>query len=71
MIGEHVFIIKLRWDGCSCELLADDVLTAEYDKTGFLSVEADILDQIYLKKQPIHLPMVSMITKKLNYEKWG
>ena len=29
------------------ELLADDVWTAEYDKTGFLSVVVDSFDQLY------------------------
>ena len=31
------------------ELLADDVWSAEYDKTGFLSVGVDIFDQLFLK----------------------
>ena len=52
-------------------LLADDVWSAEDDKTGFLSVGVDIFDQLYLKEQPISLPMVPMSTIKLKYEKWG
>ena len=31
------------------ELLVDDVLSVEYDKTGFLSVEVDSFDQLFLK----------------------
>ena len=53
------------------KLLADDVWAAEDDKTGFLSVGMDIFDQLYLKEQPISLPMVPMITKKRKYDKWG
>ena len=52
------------------KLLADDVWASEEDKTGFLSVEVDIFDQLYLKEQPISLPMVTMSTIKLIYDKW-
>ena len=53
------------------KLFADDVWADEDDKTGFLSVVVDILYQLYLKEQPISLPMVQMSTIKRNYEKWG
>ena len=53
------------------KLLADDVWAAEEDKTGFLSVGVDILDQFYLKEIPISLPMVTMITIKWIYDTWG
>ena len=53
------------------ELLADDVWAAEDDITGFLSVEVNSFDRLYLKKRPISLPMVKISTKKQKYEKWG
>ena len=53
------------------ELLADDVSAAEDDKTGFLSVGVDISDQLYLKEQPVSLPMVPMSSLKRKYEKLG
>ena len=53
------------------ELLADDVWSAEDDKTGFLNVEVDSFDQLYLKERPISLPMVQISTIKWKYEKWG
>ena len=40
------------------KLLEDYVCAAEENKTGFLSVGVDIIDQLYLKEQPISLPMV-------------
>ena len=51
------------------KLLADDVLAAEDDKTGFLSVGVDIFDRLYLKLRPISLPMVPMSTIKRKYDK--
>ena len=53
------------------ELLADDVWAAEYYKTGFLNVGVDIFDWLYLKKRPISLSVVKIITLKWKYEKWG
>ena len=53
------------------ELLANNVWAAEDDKTGFLSVGADIFYRLYLKERPIFLPMVPMSTIKRNYGKWG
>ena len=53
------------------ELLVDDLLSVEYDKTGFLSVEVDIYDRLFLKKRPITLPMVQISTIKQKYDKWG
>ena len=53
------------------KLLADDVWSAEEYKTGFLSIGVDIFDQLYLKEQPISLPMVTMSTIKWIYDKWG
>ena len=52
------------------KLLAYDVLVAEEDKTGFLSVGVDILDWLYLKERPISLPVATMSTIKQIYDKW-
>ena len=38
-------------------LVAYDVGAAEDDKTGLLSVEVDSFDQLYMKEQPISLPI--------------
>ena len=51
------------------ELLADDVLAAGDDKTGFLSVRVDIFDRLYLRERPISLTMVQISTIKRKYEK--
>ena len=53
------------------ELLADYVWVDEYDKTGFLSVEVDSSDRLFLKKRPISLPMVQISTIQKKYDKWG
>ena len=53
------------------KLLVDDVWSAEDDITGFLSVEVNIFDQLYMKEWPIYLPMVQISTIKRKYEKWG
>ena len=37
------------------KLLADDVCASEDDKTGFLSVEVDIFDQLFLKNDQFPL----------------
>ena len=61
------------WDemDISIKLLTDNVWTVEDDKTGFLSVGVDSLDQIYLKERKISLPMVKISTIKRKYEKSG
>ena len=61
-----------RWDDMvvGIKLIADDVWSAEDYKTGFLSVGVDIFDWLYLKEQPISLPMVTMSTIKRKYDKW-
>ena len=56
--------------GVPVELLVDDVWAAEDDKTGILSVGVDIFYRLYLKEQPISLPMVPMRTIKRKYDKW-
>ena len=38
------------------ELLADDVWAAEDDKTGFLIVEVDSFDKLYLKNNQFPCP---------------
>ena len=45
-----VMSLLSSWDEMDVrvELLADDVWSAEYDKTGFLIVGVDIFDQLYL-----------------------
>ena len=48
------------------ELIADDLWSAEDDKTGFLSFEVDSFDQLYWKERPISLPMVKIGTIKQN-----
>ena len=53
------------------ELLADDLWAAEDDKTNFLSVEVNSFDRLYLKEQPISVPMVQNCTIKQKDEKWG
>ena len=52
------------------KLLADDAWADEEYKTGFLSVGVDIFDRLYLKEQPIYLPMVTMSIMKRIYDKW-
>ena len=46
------------------KLLTGDVWAAEDDTTGFLSVGVDIFDRLLLKKWPMFLTMVQIITKK-------
>ena len=53
------------------QLLAYYVWAAGDDKTGFLSVEVDIFDRLYLKEQPTSFPMVQIITIKQKYDKCG
>ena len=53
------------------KLLADDIWAAEEDKTCFFSVGVDIFDQLYLKQQPISLPMLTISNIKWKYDKWG
>ena len=47
-----------------------DVWSAKEDIIGFLSVEVDISDRLYLKERPIPFPMVKMSTTKQIYDKW-
>ena len=67
-----VFLLS-SWDDMDVcvELLLDDAWAAEDDKTSFLSVGVDILDQLNLKERPISLPKVLISAKKRKYEKWG
>ena len=51
------------------ELLAYNSWADEDDKTGFLSVEVHIFDQLYLKELPISLPVVPMSNINRRYEK--
>ena len=62
-----VILLLSSWDEVDVplELLAQNVWTAEEDKTGFLSVGLDIFDQLYLKERPISLLVVSTSTIKL------
>ena len=52
------------------KLLVYDVWSAEDDIIVFLNVGVGIFDQLYLKEQPIYLPMVTMSTIKQIYDKW-
>ena len=51
------------------KLLANDVSAAEDYKTNFLSVGVDIFDWLYLKEQPISLPIVTTSAIKRKYDK--
>ena len=51
------------------ELVVYDVLFAEDDNTGFLSVGVDIFDWLYLKERPISLPMVPISAINTKYGK--
>ena len=53
------------------KLLADDAWSAEDDKTGFLSVEVDTFDWIFLKEIPISLPTMQISTIKWKKIKLG
>ena len=48
------------------ELVVYDVWCAEDDNIGFLSVEVNIFDRLYLKERPISFSVVPMITIKKN-----
>ena len=68
-----VLYLLSSWDEIDVhvELLADDVWGDENDQICFLSAGVDVFDRLYLKEQPISLPMVPMSTIKLKYQKWG
>ena len=51
----------------SVELLSDDVWEADDYKPGFLIVEVDSFDRLFLYKQPMTLLMVEIIIK---IKKW-
>ena len=73
LIYSAVFIIKVRWDGFSCQIVCRWCMISEEDKTGFLTVGVDIFDRLYLKEQPIFFPMVKISTIKRRYkneDKW-
>ena len=55
------------WDNIivPVKLVVYDVWFAGDDNTGFLSVGVDIFNQLYLKGQPISLPVVPMSTIKI------
>ena len=67
-----VLSLLSRWNEMKVrvKLLADYVWATEEDKTVFLCVGVDIFDWLYLKEQPIPLPMVTMSTIKRIYNKW-
>ena len=66
-----VLSLLSSWDDMDVcvELLAYYVWAAEDNKRGFLSVGGNSFDRIYLKKRPISLPMVTMITIEQNTRK--
>ena len=68
-----VIYLLSSWDDMDVcvESLLYNIWTAKDDKTGFMSVGVDIFDPLYLKEQPISLPMVPMSTIKQKYEKFG
>ena len=68
-----VMSLLSSWDEMDVrvKLLADDVWSAEDNKTVFLSVEVDSFDPLYLKERPISFPMVQISTIKQKYDKWG
>ena len=53
------------------ELLAYDVWSSEDDKTGFLSVEVDNFDLIFVRKRQISMPTVQISTIKRKNDKRG
>ena len=63
-----VISLLSSWDDkdVRIEFLADDVWTAEYDKTCFLSVRVDNFDSLYFQERPIILTMVPTSTIKRN-----
>ena len=60
------------WDNIivHVELVVYDIWFSEDDNTGFLSFGVDIFDRLFMKEQPISLPMVKMSTIKWIYDKW-
>ena len=52
------------------ESFEDDAWAAEDDTPGFLSVEVNSFDRLFLKERPISLPTVQLITIKRKYDKW-
>ena len=61
----EVLSLCSSWDDIivRVKLVVYDVWFAEDDNTGFLSVEVDISDWLYLKEWPIYLTIVTMSTK--------
>ena len=55
-----------NWDeiDAGVELLTDDVWSAEDDKTGFLSVEVNSFDRLYLKNNQFTFPWYKLVLKK-------
>ena len=51
------------WDDMDVrvKLIADDVWEAEYYKTGFLSVEVDSPDQLFLKNDQFPCPWYKLV----------
>ena len=68
-----VLSLLSSWDEMDVrvKLIVYDVWAAEYDKTGFLSVEVDGFNRLFLKKQPISLPILQISTPNWKYDKWG
>ena len=52
------------------ELLIDDVWEADDDKPFFLSAGADFVDQLFLHKWPISLPVVEDSNESRKHDKW-
>ena len=52
------------------ELLIDDVWEADDDKPVFLSAGADFVDQLFLHKWPISLPVVEDSNEIRKHDKW-
>ena len=48
------------------KLLTDDVWAAEDDKTGFLSVEVDSFDQLFLKNDQFPCPYCKLVLQNEN-----
>ena len=53
----------------SAFFLISSFISSPPTKTGFLSVEVNSFDQLFLKERPIYLPMVQISTIKRKYDK--
>ena len=67
----EVLSLCWTWSGIKVgvKIVVYDIWIAENDNAGFLSVGLDNINKLYLKEQPISLPMVPMSTIDTKYDK--